>query len=71
MGERCTLYETGLADLRLIFNEISRCRPDIQNKLFPIIHEGRVPVILLKGLRYRWAALNHLAPMMMTTGSLL
>jgi MoxR-like ATPase len=25
----------------VIFDEISRCRPDIQNKLFPIIHERR------------------------------
>jgi MoxR-like ATPase len=25
----------------VIFDEISRCRPDIQNKLFPIIHERK------------------------------
>ena len=42
----------------VIFDEISRCRPDIQNKLFPIIHERRVQGILLEGLRYRWAAMN-------------
>jgi MoxR-like ATPase len=42
----------------VIFEEISRCRPDIQNKLFPIIHERRVQGISLKGLRYRWAAMN-------------
>ena len=42
----------------VIFDEISRCRPDIQNKLFPIIHERRVQGILLDDLRYRWAAMN-------------
>ena len=35
----------------VIFDEISRCRPDIQNKLFPIIHERRVQGISLEGLR--------------------
>ena len=42
----------------VIFDEISRCRPDIQNKLFPIIHERKVQGIELDGLRYRWAAMN-------------
>lgn len=42
----------------VIFDEVSRCRPDIQNKLFPIIHERRVQGILLHDLRYRWAAMN-------------
>ncbi len=42
----------------VIFDEISRCRPDIQNKLFPIIHERRAQGILLEELRYRWAAMN-------------
>ena len=42
----------------VIFDEISRCRPDIQNKLFPIVHERRVQGLLLEGLRYRWAAMN-------------
>jgi MoxR-like ATPase len=42
----------------VIFDEISRCRPDIQNKLFPIIHERRVQGLLLEGLRFRWAAMN-------------
>ena len=42
----------------VIFDEISRCRPDIQNKLFPIVHERRAQGILLEGLRYRWAAMN-------------
>lgn len=42
----------------VIFDEISRCRPDIQNKLFPIIHERKVQGIALETLRYRWAAMN-------------
>jgi MoxR-like ATPase len=42
----------------VIFDEVSRCRPDIQNKLFPIIHERRVQGLLLDSLRYRWAAMN-------------
>jgi MoxR-like ATPase len=42
----------------VIFDEISRCRPDIQNKLFPIIHERKVQGLALEGLRYRWSAMN-------------
>lgn len=42
----------------VIFDEISRCRPDIQNKLFPIIHERKVQGLPLEQLRYRWAAMN-------------
>lgn len=42
----------------VIFDELSRCRPDIQNKLFPIIHERKVQGLPLEGLRYRWAAMN-------------
>ena len=39
-------------------DEISRARVDIQNRLFPIIHEKRVQGIALERLRFRWAALN-------------
>ena len=42
----------------VIFDEISRCRPDMQNKLFPIVHERRVQGLLLEDLRFRWAAMN-------------
>jgi MoxR-like ATPase len=42
----------------VFLDEISRCRPDMQNKLFPIIHERRVQGIELKDLLYRWAAMN-------------
>jgi MoxR-like ATPase len=42
----------------VFLDEISRCRPDMQNKLFPIIHEKRVQGIELTDLVYRWAAMN-------------
>jgi MoxR-like ATPase len=42
----------------VIFDEISRCRPDIQNKLFPIIHERKAQGLPIEGLVYRWAAMN-------------
>jgi MoxR-like ATPase len=42
----------------VFFDEISRCRPEIQNKLFPIVHERRVQGIALEELRHRWAAMN-------------
>lgn len=42
----------------VFFDEISRCRPDLQNKLFPIIHEKRIVGIQLENLRFRWAAMN-------------
>jgi MoxR-like ATPase len=46
----------------VFFDEISRCRPDLQNKLFPIIHERRVVGMNLERLRYRWAAMNPPTP---------
>ena len=42
----------------VFLDEISRCRPDMQNKLFPIIHEKRVQGIELEELHYRWSAMN-------------
>ena len=42
----------------VLFDEVSRCRPDVQNKLFPIVHERRVQGIALEGLQHRWAAMN-------------
>ena len=44
------------------FDEISRCRADLANKLFPIIHERRVAGVDLPALRHRWAAMNPPAP---------
>jgi len=42
----------------VFLDEISRCRPEVQNKLFSIVHEKRVQGIALDTLRYRWAAMN-------------
>jgi len=42
----------------VLLDEISRCRPEIQNKLFSVIHERRVQGLPLEHLRYRWAAMN-------------
>jgi len=48
-----------LWDAESVFlDEISRCRPEVQNKLFSIIHEKRVQGLALKRLRYRWSAMN-------------
>ena len=42
----------------IFLDEISRCRPETQNKLFSVIHERRVQGLALPKLRYRWAAMN-------------
>jgi MoxR-like ATPase len=42
----------------VFLDEISRCRPEVQNKLFSIVHEKRIQGIALPDLRYRWAAMN-------------
>lgn len=44
-------------------DELSRTRPELQNKLFPLIHERRVQGIELEKLRYRWAAMNPPPPL--------
>jgi MoxR-like ATPase len=46
----------------VFFDEISRCRPDLQNKMFPIVHERKIAGIPLGNLRHRWAAMNPPAP---------
>lgn len=46
----------------VFLDEISRCRIDMQNRLFPVIHERKVQGILLDKLRYRWAAMNPPPP---------
>ena len=43
-------------------DEISRARIDMQNRLFPIIHERRVQGMPLARLRHRWAAMNPPTP---------
>jgi len=46
-------------DAEVVFmDEINRTRPDLQNKIFPIIHERRVQGVPLEKLRFRWAAMN-------------
>lgn len=42
----------------VFIDEISRCRPDMLNRLFPIIHERRIQGLPLTDLRFRWAAMN-------------
>lgn len=42
----------------VLFDEISRCRPELQNKLFPIVHEKVVQGVSLEKLRHRWGAMN-------------
>lgn len=39
-------------------DELNRTRPDLQNKLFPIIHEKRMQGHPLQRLVHRWAAMN-------------
>lgn len=46
----------------VFLDEISRCRADLQNKLFPIIHERRVVGVHLDHLQHRWSAMNPPAP---------
>ena len=42
----------------MLVDEISRCKPEHQNRLFSLVHERRVQGIALEKLRYRWAAMN-------------
>lgn len=42
----------------VLIDEISRTRPELQNKLFPIIYDRRVQGRPLLRLAYRWAAMN-------------
>ena len=50
---------TAIWDAEVVFiDELNRTRPDLQNKLFSIIHEKRVQGVNLEKLRYRWAAMN-------------
>ena len=42
----------------VLIDEISRCKPEHQNRLFSLIHERRVQGIALSKLRFRWAAMN-------------
>jgi len=46
----------------VLIDEISRCKPEHQNRLFSLVHERRVQGIKLDKLRYRWAAMNPCGP---------
>ena len=42
----------------VLVDEISRCKPEHQNRLFSLVHERRIQGIALERLRFRWAAMN-------------
>lgn len=42
----------------VLVDEVSRCRPEHQNRLFSLVHERRVQGLALERLRFRWAAMN-------------
>jgi MoxR-like ATPase len=42
----------------VLIDEISRCKPEHQNRLFSLVHERKIQGIALTRLRYRWAAMN-------------
>jgi MoxR-like ATPase len=42
----------------VLIDEISRCKPEHQNRLFSLVHERRLQGLPLERLRYRWAAMN-------------
>jgi MoxR-like ATPase len=42
----------------VLIDEISRCKPEHQNRLFSLVHERCIQGISLEHLRYRWAAMN-------------
>ena len=42
----------------VLIDEISRCKPEHQNRLFSLVHERRVQGIAIAKLRWRWAAMN-------------
>lgn len=58
-GLRFVQTPASIWDAQAVFlDEISRCRPDMQNRLFSIIHEKRVQGMPIKQLVHRWAAMN-------------
>ena len=42
----------------VLVDEVSRCRPVVQNKLFPLVHERVIQGLPLPRLKHRWAAMN-------------
>ena len=47
----------------VLIDELSRCKPEVQNKFFSIIHEKKIQGIALENLKYRWAAMNPVQSM--------
>lgn len=45
----------------VLFDELNRCRPEHQNRLFQVVHERRLQGVDLPHLRYRWAAMNPIS----------
>ena len=46
----------------VLIDELSRCKPEHQNRLFSLVHERRIQGLDLPQLRYRWAAMNPCGP---------
>jgi len=42
----------------VLIDELNRCKPEHQNRLFSLVHERRIQGLRLGQLRYRWAAMN-------------
>lgn len=42
----------------VLIDEINRCKPEHQNRLFSLVHERRIQGLKLERLKYRWAAMN-------------
>lgn len=42
----------------VLVDEISRCKPEHQNRLFSLVHERKVQGLSIDNLVYRWAAMN-------------
>ncbi len=42
----------------VLIDEVNRCKPEVQNKFFSLLHERCIQGIPLTELRYRWAAMN-------------
>ena len=42
----------------VLVDEINRCKPEHQNRLFSLVHERRIQGLKLEKLRYCWAAMN-------------
>jgi MoxR-like ATPase len=42
----------------VLVDEISRCKPEHQNRLFSLVHERCIQGMQLENLIYRWAAMN-------------